>query len=143
MNLLQRYKAWRKRRYWARLQLEHLRNLISSDWRWLAHDPVARELTDRYMRALRDDWYTLSHEGPDTFRRRIGLEPGKGLSDAQRYRKLQRQMSSNVPEGWREVENMGSLCAWESWEAMDGYLDSLPECKVGLMSPPVVDTNVN
>lgn len=78
MNILQRYKAWRKRRYWARLQLEHLAAMIRSDWRWLAHDPVARELTDRYVRALRDDWYTLPHEDSCAFRTRLGLEPNRG-----------------------------------------------------------------
>ena len=49
--------------------------MIRSDWRWLAHDPVARALTDRYVRALRDDWYTLPHEDSGAFRTRIGLDP--------------------------------------------------------------------
>ncbi len=53
--------------------------------------------------------------------------------DAARYRKLQGWMSSNVPEGWREVENMAALCAWQDWAAMDAYLDTLGECNVGLM----------
>lgn len=75
MNLLQRFRAWRKRRYWQSQQLEHLAVMIRSDWRWLAHDPVARELTDRYVRALRDDWYTLPHEDSGAFRTRIGLDP--------------------------------------------------------------------
>jgi hypothetical protein len=60
--------------------------------------------------------------------------------DAARYQKLRGWMSSNVPEGWIEVERMGALCAWESWDAMDAYLDSLPNCAVGLMSkaPPAI-----
>lgn len=53
--------------------------------------------------------------------------------DAERYRKLRRWMSGNVKESWQEVENMGALCAWESWDAMDEYLDSLSECNLGLM----------
>lgn len=53
--------------------------------------------------------------------------------DAERYRKLQGWMSSNVPEGWEKVEMMGGLCAWMSWDHMDMYLDSLPECNCGLM----------
>lgn len=61
----------------------------------------------------------------------------KHLDDAGRYRKLRGWMSSNVLEGWREVENMGALCAWQDRGAMNEYLDSLPECKVGLMSGPV------
>lgn len=70
-----RFKAWRKRRYWQARQFENLRIMITGDARWLAHDPVARALTERYEAALRDDWYTVAHYRPDAFRRRIGLEP--------------------------------------------------------------------
>jgi hypothetical protein len=73
-----RFKDWRKRRYWQALQFEHLSQMIRSDARWLAHDPVARALTERYEAALRDDWYTVAHDGPDAFRRKTGLEPSYG-----------------------------------------------------------------
>jgi hypothetical protein len=49
-----------------------------------------------------------------------------------RYRKLQLWMASNVKEGWLEIERMGAICANMSLEDMDHYLDSLPECTVGL-----------
>lgn len=76
--------------------------------------------------------YITSEEAKEFF----GLteHPGYGLADAARYVKLRGWMSSNVPEGWSEVERLGALAAWESWDAMDAYLDSLPECSVGLMS---------
>ena len=44
-------------------------------------------------------------------------------------------MSGNVPETWKEVENMGAIAAWASWDDMDVYLDALPDCTHGLMSP--------
>jgi len=53
-------------------------------------------------------------------------------ADAERYRKLQRYMGSNVKEGWQEVEMLGGVCAWMSFEDMDACLDSLPVCNVGL-----------
>ena len=56
---------------------------------------------------------------------------------AARYRKLRRWMSSNVREGWQEVERLGAVAAWASWEDFDDYLDSLPECTFGLCSLPV------
>ncbi len=59
--------------------------------------------------------------------------PSDAMRDAMRYRKLRGWMSGNVKESWREVENMGALCAWESCDAMDEYLDSLSECNLGLM----------
>ncbi|WP_274643947.1 hypothetical protein [Pseudomonas serbica] len=52
--------------------------------------------------------------------------------NADRYRKLQNWMASNVKEGWQEVERMGAICANMSLEDMDHYLDGLPECNVGL-----------
>lgn len=106
MNLIQRFKAWRKRRYWQRQQLEHLAMMIRSDWRWLAHDPVARALTDRYVRALRDDWYTMPHEDSGAFRTRIGLDAllkppalASDHVDAERYRKLREVLQGAVGSG--------------------------------------------
>ena len=55
--------------------------------------------------------------------------------NANRYIKLRRWMSSNVPEGWQEVERMGAVASWQSLDDMDQYLDTLPECTVGLWSP--------
>jgi hypothetical protein len=52
--------------------------------------------------------------------------------NANRYRKLQLWMASNVVEGWQEVERMGAICANMPLEAMDQYLDDLAECNVGL-----------
>lgn len=52
--------------------------------------------------------------------------------DAERYRKLRRWMGSNVPEGWGKVEELGAVCAFQGFAAMDFVLDSLPECNVGL-----------
>lgn len=56
--------------------------------------------------------------------------------DAARYRKLRGWMSGNVPESWEEVERIGAVAAWASWDDMDAYLDALPDCTLGLMSPP-------
>lgn len=70
------WKAWRLRRYWTlERQVEHLRNLINSDWQWLAGDPVADALTTRYRRALSWQWYRLEHEYSAALRRRLALEP--------------------------------------------------------------------
>ena len=52
--------------------------------------------------------------------------------DADRYRKLRRYMGSNVEAGWKVVEQLGAVCAWQGYDKFDLYLDSLPECNVGL-----------
>ena len=52
--------------------------------------------------------------------------------DEERYYKLRNWMSSNVKEGWQEVENLGAIAAYTSWQDFDKYLDDLPECNVGL-----------
>lgn len=75
MSVLERFRAWRTRRYWQKRQFEHLRSLILDDWRWLAHDPVADALTTRYRRALSANWYKLEHENVSDFRKRLGLDP--------------------------------------------------------------------
>lgn len=53
-------------------------------------------------------------------------------ADAERYRKLRRWMSSNVKEGWNEVEQLGAIGAYLDWDTFDAQLDSLPDCNVGL-----------
>ncbi len=52
--------------------------------------------------------------------------------DAARYRKLRQWMSSNVKEGWQEVENLAAIACYVDWEHFDMSLDALPECNVGL-----------
>lgn len=52
--------------------------------------------------------------------------------DAERYRKLRRWMSSNVPEGWSEVEKLAAIACYINWETFDAALDDMPVCNVGL-----------
>jgi len=56
----------------------------------------------------------------------------KNEQDALRYYKLRRYMGSNVEDGWKIVEQLGGVCAWLGFDNMDEYLDSLPECSVGM-----------
>jgi hypothetical protein len=58
--------------------------------------------------------------------------------NSDRYKKLRGWMSSNVPEGWNKVQNLAAVAAYMSWETMDQELDALPECNIGLCSPPAV-----
>lgn len=81
MNPIQRFKAWRKRRYWEKRHMEFIRTTVMQDWRWLAGDPVARAITDRYEKVTSRDWYKLEHEPIDQFRRRIGLDPHRETSN--------------------------------------------------------------
>jgi hypothetical protein len=74
-NLLKTLCAWRERRFWKRMQPGHLRNLIQEDSRWMAHDPIATALTERYLAALADDWQTCSFEPVSKLRSRLGLDP--------------------------------------------------------------------
>ncbi|MNC14781.1 hypothetical protein D3C75_625690 [compost metagenome] len=53
-------------------------------------------------------------------------------TDAERYRKLRGWMTAGVQEGWNEVEKLGAIGAYLSWDDFDSQLDSLPVCNVGL-----------
>lgn len=53
-------------------------------------------------------------------------------ADAERYRKLRRWMTSNVKEGWSEVEQLAAIGVYMGWDEMDKNLDALPVCNVGL-----------
>ncbi len=56
--------------------------------------------------------------------------------DAERYLKLKKWMSSNVREGWEEVENLGGIACYAGFDEFDAYLDALPDCNVGLCEKP-------
>lgn len=58
--------------------------------------------------------------------------------NSDRYKKLRGWMSCNVPEGWQKVQNLAAVGAYVSFEDMDKEVDALPECTIGLCSPPVV-----
>jgi hypothetical protein len=60
-------------------------------------------------------------------------------TDAARYRKLLCWMSTNVPEGWEVVCQVGAVAAWMGHPDADQFLDSLEEANVGLAEThPVV-----
>jgi len=54
-------------------------------------------------------------------------------TNASRYRKLRGWMSSNVQEGWQQVEQLAAIACYVDWDTFDLALDDLPECNVGLM----------
>lgn len=74
-DLLNRFRAWRNARYWRRLQLAHLLNLLHQDNRWMAHDKTAAALTDRYLAALSNGWERVYFEDVSNLRDRLGLNP--------------------------------------------------------------------
>lgn len=77
-KLKARFKEWRRKREWnAELQLYHLRVAVMQDNRWMAHNPIVSELTDRYLRMLSDTWESQPQESVEQFRERIGLCPHK------------------------------------------------------------------
>jgi hypothetical protein len=65
------------------------------------------------------------------------LDVSNDRLDAARYRKLRGWMSSNVKDGWSEVEKLSAIACYLSWDDFDASLDGLPECNVGLMEKRV------
>lgn len=72
-----RFQAWRQRRHWADLHLEWLRTMVHGDARWLAVNPIARSITERYEAALAEDWHARDHEEVQHLRTRLGMDPRK------------------------------------------------------------------
>ena len=85
-------------------------------------------------------WYVWCTEYPEEGSIPLA-EATKGLpvtwkKNAERYAKLRRWMSSNVTEGWREVEKLAAVACYMDWDTFDAMLDELPECNVGLCHKP-------
>ena len=79
MNLLQRFKAWRRRRFWEKQKMEHLQVMLQTDARWMAHDPVAAALTARYLSAIGEGWESTHFEEVGALRERLGRTPSYGV----------------------------------------------------------------
>lgn len=78
-----RFKEWRRKRKWnAERQLYYLRLTVMQDNRWMAHNPIVLELTERYLVMLSDTWESQQIEPIERFRERIGLNPHKDSSAA-------------------------------------------------------------
>lgn len=71
MNVVERIRAWRKRRYWEKRHLSFARMLISEDARWLGADWRG----ERYEKMLSADWYRHPFEDIPSLRRRLGWCP--------------------------------------------------------------------
>lgn len=62
----------------------------------------------------------------------IKVTTSQDTVDALRYRKLRNWMSSNVKEGWQQVEQLASVAVYVDWDEFDHCLDAMPKCNVGL-----------
>lgn len=71
-----RFRRWRERRRWpAAEQVRWVRMQLINDSRWLASDPKASAICERYLEMLSEDWQKVSVEDISSFRRRIGSDP--------------------------------------------------------------------
>lgn len=112
---------------------------MSEVMRFLAWDP--RDVTQTIMAVPASDYDALARQLEEGMKRWAELcldlsSLQQRLADAQkgseRYEKLRRWMSSNVAEGWSEVEKLAAAACYVGWDAFDTQLDSLPVCNVGL-----------
>jgi hypothetical protein len=70
--MIKKFLAWRERKYWERVQFEHLRSMIQEDYQWVGlKHPVANLLTKRYHAAISKNWQSLVHVSSSTLRDQI------------------------------------------------------------------------
>lgn len=78
-SLLDRYRAWRKRRYWEKRHMDFIRAVISNDARWLSVHPQGRLLLDRYEKLVSQNWYTYPFRDISRFREDLGWCPHQNV----------------------------------------------------------------
>ncbi|MDM0086779.1 MULTISPECIES: hypothetical protein [unclassified Variovorax] len=146
-KLIARFHAWREARQWEAQHIEWLRTMVHGDARWLANNPIAAAITERYEAAVAEDWYARDHEDVSRLRTRLGLDPrpngtccvqwplldkaarvdggtfGKGVSSklvieaAQRFHDRTRSERQLTPDQRREAE----LARRQCWDLLNGY----------------------
>jgi hypothetical protein len=77
MQLIERFKAWRKRRYWEKRHIDFIRAVISEDARWLSAHPQGSMLLDRYEKLVSHNWYAHAFTDISRFREQLGWCPHK------------------------------------------------------------------
>ncbi len=107
MRIIERFKAWRERRYWQARHLEFVANMMRTDHRWLAGNQVADALTTRYVRAMGSDWYCLEHEPVERFRET--LRKLSNLTDEQKLRNVRNALYTEQLRG--SLQTILDLCA--------------------------------
>lgn len=70
-------RFWHKRLFSDQMMIENLRIQLMLDNQWLNSDPVARELTERYLSMIAEDWACNTIEPINQLRSRLNLEPYK------------------------------------------------------------------
>lgn len=98
-KLIARFHAWREARQWEAQHIEWLRTMVHGDARWLASNPIAAAITERYEAALAEDWYARPHEDVSQLRTRLGLDPHAG----------QKSEASIYAQGYADGEKWGHL----------------------------------
>lgn len=76
-TLKDKYDAYREKKMWEKQHLIYLRNLINEDARWLATDPKASLLIQRYTELLEDEWYKVQVDDIVGFRQRYRELPSE------------------------------------------------------------------
>jgi hypothetical protein len=71
------YIKYKKQRwYWSdSRQLYWIKSTIQDDLRWLAHDPIARTLCERYLSMLVEEWEHVSVPHVSQLRQELGITP--------------------------------------------------------------------
>lgn len=64
-------------------RIDELETTLQQDHRWLAHDPVSRELTMRYLALTRDGWASYAPKHIHELRNELGLHPYRQPGDDQ------------------------------------------------------------
>lgn len=72
---IKKYKAWSKKRYWAKRHLDFLKVALREDARWLSVNKLTGEVANRHEDMVSDNWYELSFEDITQFRNRLGIDP--------------------------------------------------------------------
>lgn len=70
------YSSWINPPRWTTEEMvDRALTIITDDQRWMASNPVAVALTERYIDLLTDGWHTRSHEHAGQLRTRLGIAP--------------------------------------------------------------------
>ena len=58
-----------------RFKIQHLQTMLIEDHRWMVHNSIAKKLSERYLKAISEDWHLTSFEHASELREQLNCNP--------------------------------------------------------------------
>lgn len=78
-NMLKKFLKWYKH---DRFKMSHLETMLIEDHQWMVHNTIAKRLTERYRKAISEDWHRTCFPHASHLRDELNCNPYNKTAEA-------------------------------------------------------------